>query len=283
MVRGPHLLWRFGEAEVWAAGSTGDEGYKHCKGERRRQYPWCVACHSVPDSFVDGSGIDVGFGTGECLVLLLSDPSVPRPSTLSGITDLGTHVQRTRGRIRKLQAHNRSASKVEVNLYTGDAVYRKSRPEGEESMAKDEKKDEDHPFHPSSPKIFDAILATDCAYHFDTRRRFLYQALTKLRPGGRIALADICFSSPTWTARALTWVIRMMPIHNRVSRDGYVQQMHDIGFEDVECEDITDEVFPHFIPFLKSQGWLWWIFAAVLQLYTSSGARFVVVSGQRPL
>lgn len=216
-------------------------------------------------------------------MLLLSDASAPRPSALSGITDLEMHVQRTRERIRKLQIQTREASKVDVNLFSGDAVFRKRKPQHGEGTVNEDKKSEDHPFNPSSPQLFDAILATDCAYHFDTRRKFLRQALTKLQPGARIALADICFSSPTWISRTFTWAIRMMPLKNRISIDGYVQQMYDIGFEKVECEDITDDVFPRFIAFLKTRGWLWWIFASTLQLYTASGAKFVVVSGQRPL
>jgi hypothetical protein len=74
----------------------------------------------------------------------------------------------------------------------------------------------------------------------------------------------------------------MMPSHNIVSKEEYVHHMHDVGFEDVKCEDITENVFPHFVAFLKKQGFVWWVFGSVLHLYTSSGAQFVVVSGQRP-
>jgi hypothetical protein len=74
-----------------------------------------------------------------------------------------------------------------------------------------------------------------------------------------------------------------MPLENRISVEGLAKQMRDdIGFDDVVYEDITEVVFPHFIPFLKSRGVGWWLFALVLQLYTSSGARFVVISGRRP-
>ena len=213
-------------------------------------------------------------------MLLLSNTDVPRPSKVTGVTELELHVQRTRQRVQKLQANDASAAKVDVELHVGDAIYRKE-------SELDEKKDQDHPFDPTNPERYDRILATDCAYHFDTRRKFLGQAFAKLEPGhGRIALADICFDSSaltSWKTRALTFVVQLMPLHNRISKEEYVRQMQsDVGFEDVRCEDITEEVFPEFIKFLKRQGMLWWIFASVLQVYTSCGARFVVVSGQRP-
>lgn len=74
-----------------------------------------------------------------------------------------------------------------------------------------------------------------------------------------------------------------MPLENRVSLTGYKELMQEIGYHEVEYEDITLDVFPYFIAFLKSRGWAWWLFACVLQVYTSSGARFVVIHGQKPL
>lgn len=155
-----------------------------------------------------------------------------------------------------------------VSLYAGDAVYAKNAV--------------GHPLNPSSTDIFDAILALDCAYHFDTRETFLKQSLRKLAPGGRIALADICFEPEKLRSpltRVMTTVLRLMPKCNLVSTEEYVSQMGRIGYVDVELEDITLDVFPGFIKFLKGRGLGWKVFGWILEMYAAAGARFVIVNG----
>ena len=219
---------------------------------------------------------DVGFGTGECLVLLATQGpgSPPCPSRLSGITDLASHCERTRDRLEKLKKKETNVKKEqlefpEVKLFTGDAVW--------------DGVTQEHPFHPSQAPL-DVVLATDCAYHFNTRAKFFQQAFDKLQPGGRLALADICFSDASlrsWKTRLVTRVLRVIPVANVVGVEEYLGQMRVCGFGDVMCEDITEDVFPHFIGFLKSRGLAWWIFARVLEFYTSHGARFIVVAGRK--
>ncbi|KAF9569629.1 hypothetical protein CPC08DRAFT_2626 [Agrocybe pediades] len=219
-----------------------------------------------------GRVLDVGHGTGQSLILLLSESSIERPNELVGITSLGLHHQRSLHRVEKYQARNESD--CTVDLYHGDAVY--------------DGKDAKHPLSPSCAKEFDSILALDCAYHFNTRRRFLEQSYHKLAVGGSIALADICFlpSTPqknrirSWTR----WTLRgLMHAHNMVSTEEYVAQMQEIGYKEVIMEDISSDVFPGFIQFLKSKGGGWWFFAWFIRWYYSEyvGARFVVVSGRK--
>ncbi|KAF8807460.1 S-adenosyl-L-methionine-dependent methyltransferase [Phlegmacium glaucopus] len=217
-----------------------------------------------------GTILDVGHGTGESLILLLSDPSIPRPSRLIGITSLDIHYHRSRDRVDKLQAADQN--KVSVDLHHRDAVF-----DGVASSS--------HPLNPSSATTFDSILALDCAYHFNTRYRFLEQSFQKLTPGGSIALADICFSSSslnTRRTRLITSILSLIPTYNRISAEDYVDKMKQIGYIDVILEDVTLEVFPGFVPFLKSRGWKWWAFGTVIEWYSSTGARFVIVSGKRP-
>ncbi|CAA7266494.1 unnamed protein product [Cyclocybe aegerita] len=199
-----------------------------------------------------GSVLDVGHGTGESLLLLLSEPSLPRPSRLAGITSLALHHQRSLERVQKLQSTCQTPTKVD--LHHGDAVYDSSTV--------------NHPLCPSTLGEFDSILALDCAYHFHTRCRFLEQSFAKLAPQGTIALADVCFSSAAlatnWT-KIVTSVLRMMPRSNLISDEEYVVQMKEIGFVDVTLEDVTLDVFPGFIAFLKG-----------------AGAKFVIVNGSKP-
>ena len=133
--------------------------------------------------------------------------------------------------------------------------------------------------------LFDSVLALDCAYHFDTRRTFLEQIFEKLAPGGKVALADICFSVEALKntrTKIVTSIARLMPSQNLVSDASYVASLKEIGYVDVTLEDITSDVFPYFIAFLKGRGIGWWIFGTSLQWYTSAGAKFVIVSGQKP-
>lgn len=209
--------------------------------------------------------IDVGYGTGQSLVLLLSNDSVSRPSQLVGVTSLETHCERSKNRIMKLQKQN-----IQVDLYSANAVCDGSN--------------KSHPLRPESEVYFDSILALDCAYHFDTRRRFLAQSFEKLAPGGRIALADICFAPSALgnlKTRLITSLLRVMPVANLISTEEYVQDMLQIGFVDVVLEDITEDVFPGFVKFLKGRGWGWWIFGCIFQWYTIAGARFVIVGGSK--
>jgi len=62
------------------------------------------------------------------------------------------------------------------------------------------------------------------------------------------------------TCRSAAWVIDL-------------SQMQKIGFVD----DITLDVFPGFIRFLKSRGSGWKVFAWVLEWYFNACAKFVLV------
>uniref|UniRef100_D8PQU5 DUF7053 domain-containing protein n=1 Tax=Schizophyllum commune (strain H4-8 / FGSC 9210) TaxID=578458 RepID=D8PQU5_SCHCM len=133
-----------------------------------------------------------------------------------------------------------------------------------------------HPFNPADDLRFDTILALDCAYHFQTRKAFLQQALSNLAVGGRIALADIAFDDltlDTHRSKLIRAALRMMPSDNVWTKTTYVKNMEQIGYVDVTLEDITDEVFPGFVRFLKSRGRGWWAFGALMEVYFSAGAK----------
>ncbi|KAJ4486218.1 hypothetical protein J3R30DRAFT_3445309 [Lentinula aciculospora] len=212
--------------------------------------------------------VDVGHGTGESLILLLTHPSVPRPVHLTGITSIPLHHQRSLQRVKRITR----SSYTPISLHVGDAVY------------KQDVSPADHPFHPSSLARFDNILALDCAYHFQTREEFLRQSFHQLERGGRIALADICFSTAppmNWKDRLIRKLLILMPKENAISIDEYVDCLEAIGYDDVKVEDVSEDVFPGFVNFLKPRGFGWWIFGSVLYSYYTAGARFVIVSGSR--
>ena len=97
-----------------------------------------------------------------------------------------------------------------------------------------------------------------------------------------MALADICFDSgSSGLSRRLLGLLGVMPKKNMMMKEEYAARMVKMGYEDVQMEDITEHVFPGFVPFLSTRGFTWRIFASAIRLLWSAGARFVVVSGRR--
>lgn len=228
-------------------------------------------CASSKLSLTSECASDVGHGSGESLILQLTHADVPRPSVLCGITSLPTHHRRSRERVdATLSSTNAAGGATSVRLFEGDAVWRAGQ--------------RDHPLAPDFDHKFDSILALDCAYHFETRQEFLRQSFRQLEPGGRVALADICFAHTPNSALAflLSRVFGVLRKENMVTIEEYTQHLLEIGYEDVEIEDITEFVFPGFRSFLKQQGKLWKLFTWVLGWFQGHGMRFVIAKGVKP-
>lgn len=76
--------------------------------------------------------------------------------------------------------------------------------------------------------------------------------------------------------------MKLMPAENLISDEEYIAQLEGIGFMDVSLEDITPDVFPGFVKFLKGRKWGWWVFGSVIDWYVHAGAKFIIVSGRKP-
>jgi SAM-dependent methyltransferase len=158
-----------------------------------------------------------------------------------------------------------------VDLFLGDAVFRP----GDTNIAA-------HPLDATRlEEPYDIVFGLDCVYHFQTRTKFLAQAHAALKPGGRIALADICFGPMPVFVR---WLVTKLfvPSENVQTWADYGHTLDRLGYVNVEMEDITAEVYPSFVSFLKSRGVAWWIFGSVFRCLIVPYSRFVLVSAQKP-
>ena len=159
---------------------------------------------------------------------------------------------------------------MQVLLYEGDAISRTDNSQ--------------HPLSPINRNVFDTIIAIDCAYHFRPRTTFLRQSFSKLASGGRISLADICFSSLPQRSFLFSLVsfLNVIPPANIVTVEHYIDDLQAIGYVDVEIEDITKWVFPGFSRYLSLQrSRKWRIFGSMIGAIMLD-ARFIIVTGTKP-
>jgi hypothetical protein len=71
----------------------------------------------------------------------------------------------------------------------------------------------------------------------------------------------------------------MMPEENVISEEGHMKQMQEIGYVDVQLEDVTQYVMPGFVEFLKTTGWSGWLFVSV---FAKAEMRIVIARGKKP-
>jgi erythromycin 3''-O-methyltransferase len=102
---------------------------------------------------------------------------------------------------------------------------------------------------PYPDDTFDRVVALEASVHFDTRQRFLDEALRVLRPGGVLATTDPLPRMRPGVRKGLTARLdewrrrRIIPADNWYSSSEYATRLTRAGFTDVEIQDVTDRVF----------------------------------------
>lgn len=94
---------------------------------------------------------------------------------------------------------------------------------------------------------FDRVVSLDAAYFFRTRARFLAAAHAALRPGGRLALADLVLRpGPAGRLARLLAPAFDVPTANLLTRPGWVASLQAMGYVDVRIDDCTGAVLGGF-------------------------------------
>ena len=138
---------------------------------------------------------------------------------------------------------------------------------------------------PFPDQSFDRVVALECALHFRTRERFFAEAFRVLRPGGRLATADLLplpgRRETLLKLLALKVSRRMIsiPEANVYDRGRYAAKLRERGFSEVKVESIGDWVFPGFTRHgaLKLEGGEWFSIVNDLEPGDFVGAEWVSV------
>jgi cyclopropane fatty-acyl-phospholipid synthase-like methyltransferase len=115
---------------------------------------------------------------------------------------------------------------------------------------------------PLADAAFDKVVGLECAFHFDTREDFFREALRVLRPGGRLALADVIMNDPvqgrfarsmqksTWNSFVTKYSV---PAANADDRASYARKLSAAGFVNVRVYSIRDHVYPGLHHYMKTE------------------------------
>lgn len=101
---------------------------------------------------------------------------------------------------------------------------------------------------------YDQVIAIESAFHFNTREKFFKEAYAVLKPGGKLALADVIISKELISEE----IVKKfgVPIANAYNINTYVDLIKGVGFKGVKVKDISKYVLPFSaLEIMQNNGW----------------------------
>ena len=190
------------------------------------------ACEQLIDLVISNAGItnghsilDVGFGYGDQDVYIAKQfPQL----TIHGINIIQEQVKHAQETVHK------EGLSQQIKLDTGDAVNLNL-----------------------GPGSFDAVIAIESAFHFNTRELFFKEAFRVLKDKGVLCLAD-CLPPELFENTSAMQVAAgnmAIPVSNLYDIDEYVCMLKRSGFTNITFTDISEWVLPHSAVEMKDGGW----------------------------
>ncbi|WVQ73884.1 hypothetical protein IAR50_003465 [Cryptococcus sp. DSM 104548] len=260
--------------------------------------------HMASEAGYEGGGnvLDIGHGSGESLLVHLSQPNPPEH--LHALTSLTADTQSSKSLVESEYPNSSSA----IRYFTNSAAFRPGKDVGhpldpmrgflgEKSSQRffdgDDDEDaattaasEDQP-STTGPSPYDLVYILDSIYHYPPS---LPAFLSSLRPvlseTSLVVYTDILPPPglPLWRAHLFSYLLSV-PSPNLAARpeslEAYKAELEGQGWVDVVVEDWTEGVFPGLANNLTKRGGAWSFVGRILSKATGAGWRFVGVRARK--